>query len=411
MERPAIDTDDLAARFERFNEIGATDEGGVSRPALSDANKDARELLVDWLEAADLTVSIDELGNIFGRRPGAVDGADPVLVGSHIDSQYRGGRFDGVIGVLGGLAVVQALNDAGSMTDRPIEVVAWTNEEGVRFQPDLLGSGVFAGIFEREEAYASTDESGTTVEDALTRIGYKGSTPCAPRDIHRYFELHVEQGPVLDDADCPAAAVEGVVGFTWLRVRMTGQADHAGPTPMTGRRDALVGASDVVTAVRRLTASAGEDLVGTVGSLTVEPNGINVIPEVVEFTVDLRSFDSAVLETAVDRVREEIRWAAKREDLTVDIEHIMTVAPTAFDPTVVDTVERAIERTGAEPMRLVSGAGHDASYLDRICPAGMLFVPSVDGISHSEDEYTEWSDVVTGTQALLEATRMAASID
>jgi N-carbamoyl-L-amino-acid hydrolase len=408
MTHPRVDGERLRTRFDEFSDIGATEAGGVARPALSDANKRARDRLVEWFEAAGLDVTVDELGNIFGHRAGTDQQAAPVLLGSHIDSQFEGGRYDGVVGVLGGLAVIRALNDADIETRHPIEVVAWTNEEGVRFQPDLLGSGVFTGRFDLEAAYAAEDADGTTLEAELERIGYKGESPCEPRDLHRYLELHVEQGPTLAEADRAVAAVEGVYGFTWLEATLEGRADHAGPTPMDARRDALVGASDAVTAVRRVTATAGEDVVATVGSLDVAPNGINVIPETVEFTVDLRSADADAIDAGVARVREEIEWAARREGLDVEVGELMTVAPTWFDPDVVDLVVAAARTAGYDPMRLVSGAGHDASYLDRLCPTGMVFVPSEDGVSHQPGEFTEWSDVVAGVEVLLEATRQVA---
>jgi len=403
-----VSGDRLRERFERFNEIGATDRGGVNRPALSDANRRARDTLVEWFEAAGLAVTVDEMGNVFGRRAGRDDDRPPVLVGSHVDSQYNGGRFDGVVGVLGGLEIVETLNDAGVETDRPVEVVSWTNEEGVRFQPDMLGSGVFAGKFDVGFAHDLTDRDGARFGDELDRIGYRGDAPCEPRPLHRYFELHVEQGPVLEDAGVPVGVVEGVYGFAWLEATFEGSADHAGPTPMHHREDALVAAADVVTAVRRL-AGAGDDLVGTVGSLGVEPDAVNVIPERVTATVDVRSYDDAVIDAAVEQVRREIHHAATREGVDADVAELMRIAPEVFDEAAVSEVAAAAEAVGADHRHLVSGAGHDASYLSRVCPTGMVFVPSVGAVSHSEDEFTEWDDVVTGTDVLLQAVLEAAS--
>jgi len=410
MDDLRIDGQRLRERFDAFNGIGATEAGGVDRPALSDANRVARDRLVDWFEDAGLSVTVDEMGNIFGRRDGNREGLPPVLFGSHVDSQYNGGRFDGVVGVLGALEVVESLNDAGRRTDRPLEIVSWTNEEGVRFQPDLLGSGVFAGKFDTEFAYSREDQAGNTVEDELERIGYRGDRPCEPRDIHRYFELHVEQGPSLDDRDLSVAAVEGVFGFSWLEVTFEGKADHAGPTPMDSRQDALVGASDVVAAVRRLTATGGDDLVGTVGSVDVWPDSINVIPEIVEFTVDLRSSDDAVVDAAVERVRDEIEWAATREGLDYECEQLMRVDAATFDDDCVGTVLAAMGEAGYEETRLTSGAGHDASYLNDVCPTAMIFVPSVDGVSHRESEFTEWADVVAGVDVLGRAVVKSATV-
>jgi N-carbamoyl-L-amino-acid hydrolase len=398
-----VDADRFRDRFDEFNEIGATEDGGVNRPALSDANKRARDRIVEWFEGADLSVTVDEMGNIFGRRAGERDDADPVLFGSHVDSQYNGGRFDGVVGVLGALEAVEALNDADRTTERPLEIAVWSNEEGVRFQPDMLGSGVFCDVFDLDYAYSRTDKDGNTFGEELERIGYKGDRPCEPRDLHCYFEAHVEQGPFLEQQDLPLAAVEGVFGFSWMNVAFEGQANHAGPTPMNMRRDAMVGTSDVVRAVRRITATEGTDLVGTVGSVDVWPNAINVIPERVEFTVDFRSYDNAVVDAAVERLQAEIETAAEREGLDYEFEEIMRVDADPFDADCIETVVDAIEDREYEYTRLVSGAGHDANYLNTICPSSMIFVPSVDGVSHRESEFTEWDDVVAGAEVLLSA--------
>ncbi|MFC6963096.1 Zn-dependent hydrolase [Halocatena marina] len=405
-----VSSERFQSRFEVFSQIGETDRSGVNRPSLSDANKLARQQIVEWFEDAGLTVTIDEMGNIFGRRDGSTTDASPVLFGSHIDSQYNGGRYDGVVGVLGALEVIESLNDAGVETDRPLEIVAWSNEEGVRFQPDMLGSGVFTGVFDLEYAYSREDSDGNTFGDELERIGYRGEHPCEPRDIHCYFELHVEQGPYLDEQDLSVGVVEGVYGFSWLDARFGGKADHAGPTPMHLRHDALVATSDIITAVRRLTASGGSDLVGTVGSVDVYPNSINVIPEQVEFTVDLRSYDNETVDQAVERIRTEIRCAAEREDVSWSCEEIMRVDADPFDADCVKTVERAAKAVDAEYMRMVSGAGHDANYLNTVCPTSMIFIPSVDGVSHTEGEYTEWEDVVVGANVLMGAVTEQATI-
>ncbi len=409
MSTTSIDRDRFRKRFDEFNQIGATDAGGVNRPALSNANKAARDKLVEWFRTVGLDVRIDEIGNIFGRREGSNPDAEPVMFGSHVDSQYNGGRYDGVVGVLGALEVIETFDDADTETDRPLEVVAWSNEEGVRFQPDMLGSGVYAGVFDLEYAYGRTDDDGNTFHEELERIGYRGETPCEADDVHCYFELHVEQGPYLEEAGASVGVVEGVFGFSWLNVTFEGQANHAGPTPMHMRGDAFAATTDVAAAVREVTATEGADLVGTIGSVEVHPNAINVIPERVEFTVDLRSSDNAVVDTAVDRVREEIEWAADREGLEYDCEEIMRVDADQFDEGCRDTVAEAAVDAGYEYTRLPSGAGHDANYLNEIAPTGMIFVPSVDGISHRESEYTEWDDIVAGTEVLFRAVEKRAS--
>ena len=410
MTSVALDESRFRERFDEFNEIGATDAGGVNRPSLSDENKEARDTLVEWFREADLEVRIDEMGNIFGRREGREPDASPVLFGSHVDSQYNGGRYDGVVGVLGALEVIEALNDANVETDRPLEIVAWSNEEGVRFQPDMLGSGVYTGVFDLEYAYDREDKDGDRFGDELERIGYKGDEPCEPDDLHCYFELHVEQGPFLEQADLSVGVVEGVFGFSWMNVAFEGQANHAGPTPMNMRHDAFVATADVTKAVREITATEGTDLVGTVGSVDVWPNAINVIPERVEFTLDFRSYDNAVVDAAVERVQNEIEWAAEREGLEYEFEEIMRVDAEPFDDECIETVAEAAEEAGCEYARLVSGAGHDANYLNEITQTSMIFVPSVDGISHRESEYTEWEDVVAGTEVLLRAVRKRASV-
>ncbi len=410
MSTGSIDSRRFRERFDEFSAIGATEAGGVDRPSLSEANERARDTLVEWFREAELTVTIDEMGNIFGRREGSDPDADPVMFGSHIDSQYNGGRYDGVVGVLGALEVIESLNDRGVVTDRPLEIVAWSNEEGVRFQPDMLGSGVYTGVFDLEYAYEREDKNGTTFGEELERIGYKGDRPCEPDDVHCYFELHVEQGPFLEQAGLSIGVVEGVFGFSWLDVRFEGQANHAGPTPMDMRHDAFVATAEVTRAVRSITATGGADLVGTVGSVDVWPNAINVIPERVEFTIDFRSYDNGAVDAAVDRIREEVEWAADREGLEYEIEEIMRVDADPFDDDCIETVASAAEASGYEYTRLVSGAGHDANYLNTVAPTSMIFVPSVDGISHRESEYTEWEDVVAGTDVLYRAVSEKASI-
>ncbi|SIR87657.1 N-carbamoyl-L-amino-acid hydrolase [Haladaptatus litoreus] len=403
--KQTVNSERLRHRFEIFNEIGATERGGVNRPSLSEANQEARDQLVKWFTDTGLDVAIDEMGNVFGRRDGTDDSLAPVLVGSHIDSQYNGGRFDGVVGVLGALEVTETLNDQGVDTKRPIEIVAWSNEEGVRFQPDMLGSGVFADIFDLDYARSREDKDGRTFGDELRRIGYDGERSCKPRDLHCYFELHVEQGPYLHEIGRSVSVVEGVYGFSWMNVVFEGSADHAGPTPMNLRYDALVATSDVVESVRRIAGTEGEDLVGTVGSLDVFPNSINVIPERVEFTIDFRSYDNDVVDAAVERVQREIEWAAEREGVDWEFEEIMRVDADPFADECIETVERAARAVVGEDdyIRLVSGAGHDANYLNTICPTSMIFVPSVDGISHVEEEYTEWEDIVAGVNVLYNA--------
>jgi N-carbamoyl-L-amino-acid hydrolase len=403
-----VDGERLRERFETFSSIGETAAGGVNRPALSTANAEARDRLVAWFEAADLDVMVDTMGNIFGRRSGTDPSAPPVLCGSHIDSQYNGGRYDGAVGVLGALEVVEALDDANLVTTHPIEVVAWSNEEGVRFQPDMLGSGVYSGVFDRAWAWDRTDDDGVRFGDALQDIGYGGDRACEAEDLAAYFELHVEQGPVLDERSIPVAAVSGVYGFSWLEVTFEGQANHAGPTPMGMRSDAFVGTASVATRVQEIATQGASDLVGTVGSVDVWPDAINVIPETVTFTVDLRAPEDAVVDDAVAAIREHVAEVAAAEGLDATVEEIVRVEADTFDERCVDLVEDAAEAIDCQYTTLRSGAGHDANYLNRVAPTAMVFVPSVDGISHRESEFTAWADVVTGTEVLGHAVATAA---
>jgi len=410
MSTKPIDTHRFRDRFEEFSSIGATDDGGVNRPSLSKANKTARDTLVGWFREAGLTVIIDEMGNIFGKREGENSDADPVMFGSHIDSQYNGGRYDGVVGVLGALEVIESLNDQDIVTDRPLEIVAWSNEEGVRFQPNMLGSGVYTGVFNLEYAYERTDNNGNAFGEELEKIGYKGDHPCEQGDIHCYFELHVEQGPFLEQADISIGVIEGVFGFSWINVRLNGRANHTGSTPMDMRHDALVATADITRAVRSITATGGPDLVGTVGSIDVWPNAINVIPERVEFTIDFRSYDNAAVDTAVYQIQEEVKWAAQREGIEYEVEEITRVDADPFHDDCIETVASAAETSGYDYTRLISGAGHDASHLNTITPTSMIFIPSVDGVSHRESEYTKWEDVVAGVSILYRAVTDQASI-
>ena len=404
-----IDTDRFRETFETYAEIGATDAGGLHRLTGSPADGRVRDQFVADLEALGLEVRIDEVGNVFGRREGTDSDAAPVLIGSHLDSQPYGGRFDGQLGVLTALETLRAFDDADVAHRRPIEIVNWTNEEGSRFKPALLGSGTFVGEFDVEEALAATDADGTTLEEALEEIGYRGSEPCEPREeIHSYLELHIEQGPTLEERDLSVGIVEGIFGMAWLEATVRGESDHAGPSPMHARRDALVTAADVVTSVRRLSNRLADDVVTTVGELEVSPGSINVIPSTAEFTVDVRSYDDAVVDELVDRVDAELEAACAREGTEYDLKELWRIPHTEFAPAVR---EAALEGAAAADVaydEFVGGAGHDASYLNDLTDAGMLFVPSVDGKTHNEDEFTEWDDAVAGARVFAETTKRLA---
>ncbi len=404
-----INTDRFRETFDAYSEIGGTEANGLHRLTASSADGYVRDQFVNDLEELGLTVRIDEIGNIFGRREGTNPNADPVLIGSHLDSQPYGGRFDGQLGVLTALETLRSFDDADITHHRPIEIVNWTNEEGSRFKPALLGSGVFVGEFDAGEALESTDANGTTLAEALEEIGYRGSEPAQPRnDIHSYLELHIEQGPVLEDLETSVGIVDGIYGMAWLQATICGDSDHAGPSPMHSRRDALVTAADVISGIRRLSNRFADDVVTTVGELEISPGSINVIPDKAEFTVDVRSYDDDVVATLVDHVERELRTACNREGTEFDLEEIWRIPHTEFSPRVREVSLEGAKSAGVSHLKMIGGAGHDANYLNEITDAGMLFVPSVDGKTHNEDEFTEWPDAVAGARAFAEATQRLA---
>jgi len=381
-------------------ELGRTPGGGVRRLALSDEDRRARDLLVRWLQEAGCTVRVDDLGNIYGRRDGEDPDAAPVVCGSHLDTVPTGGRFDGALGVLAALEAVRTMHDAGLRTRRAVEVVCWTNEEGVRFAPAMLASGVVCGRFTREEAYAAQDQDGRTFEAELRRIGYLGGPEHRMRSPAAYIELHVEQGPILENEGAQVGVVEGVEGIAWGWVDVTGRAAHAGPTPVGDRRDALVAASRIVLGLRTLCA----ELPGvrtTVGRCEVSPNAINVIPGAVRLSTDLRARTADLLETAARRLEGLCATVGRDDRVEVRTAEFWRSPPTPFHPTVTRAVAEAARSLGYTTLPLWAGAGHDAKYVADRYPAGMIFVPSAGGLSHNEAEWTPKDDCVRGATVLL----------
>ena len=383
--------------------IGATEKGGVCRLALTDLDRESRDLFVRWCEEAGCSVTVDGIGNIFARRPGRNGALKPVVTGSHLDSQPTGGKFDGVYGVLAGLEVVRSLNDAGYETEAPIEVAVWTNEEGSRFAPATFGSGAFVGAFDLEKCLETKDIDGKSAREELERIGYLGPEPVGRHPIGAYFEAHIEQGPILEAEDKTIGVVTGGQGQRWYEITVTGQEAHAGPTPMVRRRNALVGAARMIELVNRIGFDFQPDACATVGMILNRPNSRNVIPGQVWFTVDLRHPDEARLAGMNDALREGCREIAAAAALDWEIEEIWTLPPTPFDSACVDAVERGAQEAGYSYRRMVSGAGHDALYVSRVAPTGMIFVPCEDGISHNEIENAAPDDLEAGCNVLLAA--------
>ncbi len=384
--------------------IGATPKGGVCRLALTDLDRQGRDLFVLWAKQAGCTISVDKMGNVFARRAGRNEAALPVVTGSHADSQPTGGRFDGIYGVLGGLEVIRTLNDHNVTTEHPIEVVIWTNEEGSRFAPAMVASGVFAGVFTLEYGLSRADVDGKTVGEELARIGYAGDVPCGGRPIHAAFELHIEQGPILEAENITIGVVTGAQGQRWYEVVFTGQESHAGPTPMPRRRDALLGAARAIQLVNRIGLAHAPYACATVGMLQVHPNSRNVIPGQVFFTVDIRHPEDAVLAQMDAELRAGIATIAAEQKLEVSkLEQIFYYAPVPFDADCVASVRAAAQRFGYSHRDIVSGAGHDACYLAKVAPTSMVFVPCVDGISHNEVEHATPEWVEAGGNVLLHA--------
>jgi beta-ureidopropionase / N-carbamoyl-L-amino-acid hydrolase len=397
-----INRDRLERSLHDLGRIGETPRGGLTRLALSDEDKRARDQMVAWMREAGLRVSIDQMGNIFGERPGTA-ALPPVMMGSHVDSVPTGGKYDGQLGVLCGLEVIRALNDGKVRTRHPVTLVIFTNEEGARFQPAMIASGVMAGKIALEDAYNARDKDGIRLVDELERIGYLGSEPCVPRPFRAYLELHIEQGPCLEEEGLSVGVVEGIVAISWSRLTLSGVQDHAGPTPMRIRHDALVAAAEVVTGVRRLAKEIGGDMVTTVGQLTVSPNIVNAIPGKVVLSIDMRDPQDATLDRARPLLDRLVKEACQREGVRDELEHYWRVPYTPFNPEVVAAVERAAKASGARYRRIRSGAGHDAQYMAAIGPAGMVFVPSHDGRSHCEEEFTPMDDIEQGANTLLTA--------
>ncbi|HKX18810.1 MAG TPA: Zn-dependent hydrolase [bacterium] len=397
-----VNRDRLWSSLMAMAEIGKTPTGGVRRLALSDADRDARDRLATWLREAGLAVRVDDLGNMYGRRAGSDTGAAPVVFGSHLDTVPTGGRFDGVLGVMGALETVRALNDAEVRTRAPLEIVNWTNEEGARFAPAMLASGVVSGRFTCEEAYAARDDGGRTFGEELARIGYRGGVDHRLRACAAYLELHVEQGPVLERARSQIGIVEGIEGISWNRVEVTGRAAHAGPTPTADRRDALVAAAKLVLLAR----DAAEHLDGvrtTVGHIEVSPNTVNVVPGRVEMTLDVRSPRDAGLDEVLRAADEACRGIADLDRVAVRRAEFWRSPVTPFSPRVIEAVAGAAAGRGFSATRLWAGAGHDAKYMADRYPTGMIFVPSKDGLSHNEGEWTPPEDCARGAEVLLDA--------
>jgi N-carbamoyl-L-amino-acid hydrolase len=399
----AINGDRLWQSLMEIAEIGATPKGGVCRLALSDEDRRGRDLFIRWCEEAGCTIRIDRMGNIFARRAGLDNSLPPIMTGSHLDTVPTGGKFDGILGVMAGLEVLRTLNDLDYRTRAPVEVAVWTNEEGSRFSPAMVSSGVFAGVIPMETAKARADKDGKTLGDELKRIGYEGEEEVGGRPVSAFFELHIEQGPILEAEEKTIGVVTAVQAFRWYELKLVGQDAHAGTTPMEARRDALLGAAEIIQAVDRIARDEGPLGRGTVGFLTAAPNGRNVITGEVFMCVDLRHPDDARLIDMGKSLGDVARTIAALRRLDLDFKEVVHTPAVAFDETCVGMVRAAAERRGLPHRDIISGAGHDAVYMARVAPTAMIFVPCKDGLSHNEAEWAEPEDCAAGCAVLLDA--------
>ncbi|MDA8077089.1 MAG: Zn-dependent hydrolase [Actinomycetota bacterium] len=405
-----IDAARLLSRLEELGRIGSTGDGGCARLALSDEDREGRDLVVTWMRDLGLDVQVDAIGNVVARREGREPGP-PVMCGSHIDTVATGGRYDGNLGVLAGLEVLETLATHDVVPRRAMAVAFFTDEEGARFAPDMLGSLVYAGGMTVEEAYDLVSIDGARLGDELARIGYLGSLPCPGLVPHAYVELHIEQGPVLERHDEVIGAVTGVQGISWQEVRFGGQFNHAGTTPMAYRRDAGLAAASVAVAARSIARELGGYQVATVGKLDLHPDLVNVVAGQASLTVDLRNTDGDVLAEAERRMSEEIDRIASEEQVTVERRQLARFDPVRFDDRIVGLVEETARAHGHPVRRLPSGAGHDAQMLARLCPSGMIFVPSAGGISHNPAEHTSPEHIEAGANVLLDVLLTLAEED
>ena len=383
--------------------IGATPKGGVCRLTLTDLDKQGRDLVIAWAKEAGMSVTIDKIGNGFMRRAGRDNSLPPIMTGSHIDTQPTGGKFDGNYGVLAGIEVVRTLNDLGIETEAPIEVAFWTNEEGSRFVPVMMGSGVFAKAFTLAHAYAATDTEGKTVQGELARIGYIGEEEPGDHPIGAYFETHIEQGPVLEDNDTTIGVVQGVLGIRWFDCTVSGMEAHAGPTPMALRKDALQVATHLMQEVVAAALRHAPHGRGTVGMVQVHPNSRNVIPGRVKFSIDLRNSTDALVDQMADEVKACAAQLSRDTGLGIQIELVSSYQAQGFHADCIAAVARAAKKLGYSHMPAVSGAGHDAIYMARLAPSGMIFIPCKDGISHNEIEDAKPEHITAGCNVLLHA--------
>jgi beta-ureidopropionase / N-carbamoyl-L-amino-acid hydrolase len=398
-----IDAQRLWDSLMQTAQIGATAKGGICRLTLTDFDRQVRDWFKAQCESLDCSVTIDEVGNMFARRAGKDSALAPIAMGSHLDTQPTGGKFDGILGVLGAFEALRTLHEAGYETNAPIEIANWTNEEGARFSPPMLASGVFAGVFTPEYAYSRTDRDGKTFGEELQRIGYRGAEKAGAHRFGALFELHIEQGPILENEGRSIGVVQGVQGMRWYEVTVAGQAAHTGATPMPLRRNALLGAARMINRIDAIAREHPPDAVGAVGLIENKPNSPNVIPGEVFFTVDFRHPDDGVLDVMEAKFRTALAEILRPLNLSCTEARIWNSPAVKFAPDLIECVRIGAQKAGLSSRDMISGAGHDAAYVARVAPTTMIFVPCAGGISHNEAESTSFDECAAGAQVLLNA--------
>lgn len=398
---PRVDGKRLWSRLMRMAEIGATEKGGVCRLALSELDRQSRDLFSSWCEVAGCTVSLDAMGNMFARRAGTDSRALPIAAGSHLDTQPTGGKFDGALGVLAALEVIETLNDRGIETRAPIEAVVWTNEEGARFTPAMIGSGVYCGAFDIDHAHGRRDAEGVSLGEALDAIGYRGEIACGAHPLGAHFELHIEQGPILEAKRLEVGIVTGVQGIRWYELQVHGSETHAGPCPMSMRQDPVPVLAALLRDLYAFTRNQGDAARCTIGRMNAEPGSVNTVPSCVEVSVDLRHPTPAGLARLDEGLRD---LAAEYDgDCRIEVGDLWHSPPVTFHPDCIEAVAAATEAFGLPVHTMVSGAGHDSVYVSRVAPTGMIFVPCKEGRSHNEAEETRQEQAELGANVLLHA--------
>ncbi|GHH99467.1 Zn-dependent hydrolase [Neobacillus kokaensis] len=399
-KQSTINIERLKSRMLKMAQIGGTDRGGVSRLALSDQEKEARALFIQWLNELNMEVRVDDFGNIYGRLEGKDPNASPVMTGSHLDTVPKGGKFDGTLGVLAALEAIETMKESGIEPACPVEIVSFTNEEGARFAPQMLGSGAITGKFSKEYVYQRTDQKGLTFQSELERIGYLGEERNRPGKIASFIELHIEQGPILDSEKIAIGVVEGIAGFSWMEIKLAGQSDHSGSTPMNMRRDSLVAASSIIHEIYNWAMSKKDGTVATVGTIRTVPGIINAIPGETMFSLDIRNSDPVQLKECVKEVTRLINHIAREKQIECTVDEIASNQPIHFSPFLIETLENVCKESQLPYKKMISGAGHDSMYLNQVTDTVMIFVPSTDGKSHCEEEHTSWEDIEKGISVL-----------